>query len=163
MKKITLILAILCAGLGATAQTEQGNFYLGAGSQLSGGITTVDNAKGSIKSVNLALAGGTFLFDNLMLGLNLGLERADTRQVLSGSPMARAYFNETFAGVNYVYSQSKFGDSKSDFHSLGIELGQAFFVRDIFAVEPALYFNRGLGDFNQASTFGIKIGLGLYL
>ena len=51
---------------------------------------------------------------------------------------------------------------KTDNWFITPEIGYTFFLNQYLTIEPALYYKMSLNDFSDASTVGLRIGLGWY-
>lgn len=157
MKKILLVLALLCATLGADAQFEQGKKYVE--SSISGlSMSYSGNEKFRF---GLEAGGGYFIDDCLLLKANVGYNHTRAVDDFSVGAGARYYFDQCGvslgAGAEYVH----YTPSNNDVQ-IPLEVGYHFFLNRYITIEPALYYKMSLHDFSGNSTFGLKIGLGFY-
>ena len=166
MKKYLLTLVAVLMTITASAQFEEGKMY-GSASVTGLGL----NYSGE-KGLNLgvgAKAGYCFM-DNWMVlagvGLNTQTEDAKRNTDLEVGVGARYYIiqNGIYLGVNAKYKHYYNMDSK--FHNdvlPGIEVGYAFFINHYCTIEPAVYYDQSFNNHGKYSTFGLKIGFGIYM
>ena len=170
MKKIVLILAVIGSLGVANAQTEQGGWVIGASSNLGYSST---NFAGSDNATNFNVDGraGYFIIDNLSLGLLLEFSRSSQGDISLTTtqigPWARCYpGGRFFLGASFSASSttadSGSGEVKANGGNLMFEGGYPVFLGDNVAVEPALNYSIGTGDFDESSTFGAAVGFTLY-
>lgn len=162
MKKrlLTLVLA-LSAALGANAQFEKDKVYVGAS------LTGIDLSYSGTQKLHLGLQadGGYMVAKNWLvkgqLGFNLSSrdEISDTYLIGVGG---RRYFdnNGIFVGANVKYVHG--GKGYNDFMP-GVEAGWAFFLNGTVTLEPAVYYDQSFKSHKDFSTFGVRLGIGLYL
>lgn len=154
-----MVLIALTMTLGASAQFEKEKKYIGA--SLSGLDLSYN---GSQKwDLNLDAKAGYCLEDNWMVLAKLGVERRDSE---SGTALelgvgGRYYIiqNGLYLGANCTY--------KHRYHTVddlmpGIEIGYAYFINHHVTIEPAVYYDQSLKDHSNYSSFGFRIGLGVY-
>lgn len=154
-----MVLLALTMTLGASAQFEQGKKYISA--SLSGLDLSYN---GSQKwDLNIDAKGGYCLEDNWMVLAKVGIERRDNE---SGTALelgvgGRYYIiqNGLYLGANCTY--------KHRYHTVddlmpGIEIGYAYFINHHVTIEPAVYYDQSLKDHSNYSSFGFRIGLGVY-
>lgn len=67
--------------------------------------------------------------------------------------------NGLFMGVNgkYVHAKSNYNDFMP-----GVEVGYTYFLSRTATVEPSVYYDQSFHNHSKYSTFGFKIGFGLY-
>lgn len=154
-----MMLVALAMTLSASAQFEKGTMY--AGASLSG----IDlSYNGSEKwALSIDAKGGYCVEDNWMVLAKVGLNRHDSE---SGTSLdlgigGRYYIiqNGLFLGANCSY--------KHRYHTVddiipGIEIGYAYFLNGHVTIEPSLYYDQSLKDHSKYSSFGLRIGLGVY-
>lgn len=171
MKKLFILPVLLFAFDQLSAQTEQGRFRLGLGSDLNFSISTVENVDDNRTFFGLDASGGYFLADNFLVGFGFGFsvsEQGDFKnnyQVFG--PHVRYYYKNFFAGgsISFTFegSNSEFIDDRQAI-SYGFSLGYAYFVNDRIAIEPQLSYNRfGIDGGADFKNFGPSIAFGFYL
>ena len=158
-KKIFAIAVALLTAVTASAQFEKNKVYVG------GSLTGLNmNYSGADKfSLGVQAQGGYFIADDFLLYGQAGYTHSghadDTFNVGAG---ARYYIeqNGIFLGANckYVRSGGDFDDVMP-----GVEVGYAFFLSHTVTVEPALYYQQSFKKHSDYSTFGLRIGVGVYL
>ena len=160
MKKLALVLTALVLSLTASAQFEQGKVH--AAASLSGVNLSYNGAEKW--NVGLDALAGYFIEDNWMVYAKAGIDRQsnDTGTSVDLGAGGRYYIiqNGLYLGANCSY--------KHMYHNYndivpGIELGYAFFINRHCTIEPALYYNQSLKDHANYSTFGVRIGFGIYM
>ena len=160
MKKILFTLFAACAAFAASAQIEQGTIVLSGASNLN--FISNDEKAGDDSNFHLAVKGGYFFMENLAAGLSINYEKyseADDADTAFG-PFVRYYFNgKIFGGIGYNFGSTG-GESYSE---LPIEVGYAAFLNDVVAIEPSLGYTMYGGDAADGSSFGLNIGISVYL
>ena len=128
MKKL---IAILCAGfltIGLSAQTDQGNMYLGvsggsAGSGITFMSTSYEYMDDSQTDMNLMLNGGYFATDNLCVMALLGISSYKSGDFEGGQTMfgigAKYYINGLFPFASYGSSKQRNADESMSVISFG--------------------------------------------
>ncbi len=153
------------------AQTEKGGWAVSASSILSFSSSSLDGASDNFTSFGLSTDGGYFIEDNLAAGMILSFSSSSNGSIDSNSltigPLARYYFNGTFflsAGFGYTTSKTKtdFGDFTTDGGTLLLQAGYPIWIVDAVAVEPALNYSIGTGDFDGNKTLNLSVGFRLY-
>jgi len=178
-KMFFTIVALAAMATSAFAQTEAGNIYVGAASDL--GFTTTkagyDGAK-SEAEFGLDVNGGYFVIDNLSvnaeLGFNYWSQDKDATNTFSLGVGGRYYLPmKVFFGAMFDFSSmgvshdGKSGDDRLSSMGLTLGAGYAWFLNDNVAIEPALGYRIGLSSKTEPtqynwSGFEIKIGFGIY-
>lgn len=155
-----MALVALVVSMTASAQFEQGKMY--AGASLSG----INLSYNGAEDWNIGLEGkaGYFLEDNWMVLAKVGLEHqseaAGTNVELGVGGRYYIIQNGLYLGANCSY--------KHMYHNYndivpGVELGYAFFINRHCTIEPAIYYDQSLKDHKNYSTFGLRIGFGIYM
>lgn len=74
----------------------------------------------------------------------------------------RYYFeqNGIFLGVSakYVHAGKHYNDVMP-----GIEVGWAYFLNGSVTIEPSVYYDQSFKCHKDFSTFGVRLGIGIYL
>ncbi|MEP1094720.1 MAG: outer membrane beta-barrel protein [Cyclobacteriaceae bacterium] len=173
MKKLLFTMTMIAAFGVANAQTEEGGWFVGASSNLGFSSTSIDGVSDNANNFNLNGRAGYFFMENLTGGLAIGF--SNTKQgdnkltnTLIG-PFVRYYVNGTFfvgAGYSAEKRKTEFtgGDTEATGGNLNFEAGYPIFIGDggNVAIEPALNYTIGTGDFDNTSTFGLAVGFNLY-
>jgi len=184
MKKVFIALCAVALGTTAMAQTDQGGWMFGAGSDLSFMSSKQDNDQEDSQSdFGLDVRAGYFVIDNLAVGLDVGftsssLGDASESSVLVG-PYVRYYLPmKIFAEVGYRLGSQKseidFGDPIGvqevtyGVGALGIGVGYAAFLNDNISIEPMVQYAMATtspdeGDSVSGSGFGVMVNFGIYL
>lgn len=156
--KIILIIAAFAISLSSYAQFETGKKYVGA--SLSG----LDlNYSGSNEfTFGVQAKGGYFFLDNCMAIAQLSYDKqTDVPSSLSVGLGARYYLVQNGiyfgASANYLHSDN-FDDCMPS-----VQVGYSFFINGSVTIEPEIYYNQSLKNHGDYSTFGLRIGLGIYL
>lgn len=157
---LSLVMALTT--MTAFAQFEAGKSYVAA--SMSGlGLSYSKQAK-----VNFhmnALAGHLFA-DNLMLLGNVGYEYMHSAKwhELELGVGGRYYIiqNGLYLGLGVAYAFTKAHEEKTHNCYITPEIGYAFFLGEHVTIEPAIYYRMSVNDFADASTVGLKIGVGYY-
>lgn len=160
MKKIALALVALAMSLTASAQFEQGKMY--ASASLSG--LNLSYSGEEKWNIGLQAKGGYFIEDNWMVLANAGINRHSNE---SGTSVevgvgGRYYIiqNGLYLGINAALKHMY--HNVNDFQP-GLELGYAFFINRHCTIEPALYYDQSVSDHSKYSSFGLRIGFGIYM
>jgi hypothetical protein len=184
MKKIIVAVSALVLGTTAMAQTDQGGWMFGAGSNLGFTSSKADNDQEDSQSdLNLDARAGYFVIDNLAAGLDISfasskLGDASDSQVLVG-PYVRYYlpmkvFGEVNFGIGSSKSEVDYGaplgtvEVKYGTTALGIGVGYAAFLNDNISIEPMVRYamtssKPDEGDSVSGSGFGLMVNFGIYL
>ena len=167
MKKLSLLLFVLAITMTARAQYyqykptpfHQDKVFFGAS------VTGFDLHYNSTEELTFGVdaTAGYFVADDCMLSAQVGFNtngKASNSLILGLG--ARYYIeqNGLFLGakLNYEHLNKNYDDFVP-----GIEVGYAFFLSRTVTIEPALYYNISTKDFSDRSTFGLKVGFGIYL
>lgn len=163
MKKILLLVTLLSIMIGASAQTEKGNFMVSGSTSLM-----IDNSKTKLKlegvtdreskinSFSFLPSVGYFVADNLAVTANLGYlfkkdKKSDDseRQFLLGVGGMYYFLQDNVrpfisAGVGYVNHKSDDGKDDETFNGLNLNVGGgvAFFIRDNIAINLGIGYNK---------------------
>lgn len=160
-KKLMTIALALLTTLGAHAQFEKDKAYVGAS------LTGLDLSYNGTKRLNLGLQAdaGYFLMQDWMLKGLIGCEvsskdEVDTKFTLGVG--GRYYFeqNGIFLGASakYVHAGKHYNDVMP-----GIEAGWAYFLNGSVTIEPSVYYDLSFKCHKDFSTFGVRLGIGIYL
>ena len=159
MKKVLFIAVMFLMTLTASAQFEQGKFYGGA--SLSG----IDfNYSGANKlSLAAELDAGYFVYDNVLVKANVGIDTRSSYTNLSLGVGARYYIiqNGIYLGLNAGLQQVD--SERHNDVTAGMEVGYAFFINRHCTIEPAVYYNQSFESHKDYSKFGLKIGFCIYM
>jgi len=168
MKKVFLVLAI---ALGVVSVNAQDHFKAGDVT-LSGQATGLDFRIKSIEGVSdsqmdltFGIDGSYFVIDNLAVTAGVLLQSykfgSNSSTNVGFTIGARYYvYDALFAGVAYEGIKP---DKIDLINSATFKVGYSYYFSDKVFFEPALFFNKGFGDFNKTSTFGLSIGIGINL
>ena len=161
MKKIAMMVVALAMTLGASAQFEQGKYYLGAS------MTGFDASYSGLEEFNLGVdaKAGYFFMDNLMVYGQVGYKhygQEDRNDEFMAGVGGRYYIvqNGIFLGVNgkYIHRDKNYNDFMP-----GVEVGYAFFINRTVTIEPAIYYDQSFKKHSDYSTVGFRIGIGINL
>lgn len=161
MKKIflSLVMALVC--LSASAQFEAGKKFVNA--SVSG--LTLAYSKDTRLTLDVEATGGYFVVQDLMVFGRVGYshpqQKTDNLELGVGG---RYYIeqNGLSLGLGLSYEHAHVGDFNDDHCFITPELGYTFFLNRYVTLEPALYYKMSLDNFADASTVGLKLGLGIY-
>lgn len=160
-KKIFAMAVALFAAVTANAQFEQGKVYIGSS------LTGLNMSYSGSDKFNLGVQAraGYMVADDLMLLGNVGYDHSGSDGVPDKYSLGvggRYYIeqNGIYLGVNckYVHAGKNYNDVMP-----GVEVGYAFFLNGSVTVEPALYYDQSFKKHSDYSTFGLKVGVGIYL
>ena len=171
MKKLLFTLGLVAIVGMASAQTDQGGWVVGASSNLGFTSESQDGVADNTSTINLGTRAGYFIIDNLSLGLLLNFNNEsqgdfkDTQTTIG--PWARYYVGgQFFLGAAYGIGSNKSDngvtETKTSGGNLLLEAGYPIFMGDNVAIEPALNYTMGMGDFDGRSSFGVGVGFMLY-
>jgi hypothetical protein len=161
MKKIAMMVVALAMTLGASAQFEQGKYYLGAS------MTGFDASYSGLEEFKLGVdaKAGYFFMDNLMAYGQVGYKHYGQEAVpdyFTAGIGARYYIvqNGIFLGANckYVHGAGGYNDVMP-----GVEVGYAYFISRTVTIEPVVYYQQSFKDHSDYSKVGFRIGFGIYL
>lgn len=166
MKKIALLCCMLVAAVSAQAQFEKGKWIVNP--SLSG-LQLTHNTGADKTAFGLQAQGGTFVVDNLAVLVNLGVQWNATMNreiptemdVYTAGAGLRYYFSRVgvYLGANFNVDRYDFGGDKDETKcAFGLEAGYAFFLSRNVTIEPAAYWKVN----DDWSTFGLKVGFGIY-
>ncbi|MBQ8047484.1 MAG: outer membrane beta-barrel protein [Prevotella sp.] len=160
-RKIMMVAVALLMAMSASAQFEQDKIYVG------GSLTGLDLSYSGIKEFNVGLQaeGGYFLADDFLVKGIVGYDHstAHSSSDLALGVGARYYIeqNGIFLGLNAKYVHNS-NYNLDDFRP-GIEIGYAYFLSRTVTIEPSVYYDQSFKNHSDFSTFGLKVGLGIYL
>ncbi len=159
MKKIIVsLMLVVMAASGAYAQFEKGKVYCGA--SMSGlGISYDEN-----KKLSFGVSGQVgYMFEEAWMAVaEVGLDYSDSNcNELSAGAKCRYYIEQNGlflgAGLKYTYETKNINDLK-----FTPEVGYCFFLNRHAVIEPSVYYNMSLTDFDDKSRFGLKVGFGFF-
>ena len=175
MKKILLMTAFIGFFTLVHAQTEQGGVLVGASTNLAFTSTSFDGQEDNDTNFSLEGQAGFFLVDNLNFGLLIGFSSSkDGATEISGTstligPYARYYVGGQFflgAGYGITSARAEDRDGNELFEANGgnilLEAGYPIWIVESVAIEPALSYSIGTGDFDTSSSLRFNIGFNLY-
>lgn len=160
-KKIIMMAVALLTVLSANAQFEQGKVFVGAS------LSNIDLSYNGLKKFNIGVnaEGGYFIGDDFLVKGIVGYNHSTAKYTADDFTLgvgARYYVeqNGIYLGVNakYVHNNHSFDDFRP-----GIEIGYAYFLSRTVTLEPAVYYDQSFKNHSDYSTFGVKVGLGIYL
>lgn len=177
MKKILVAVSALVLGTTAMAQTDQGTWMFGAGSNLGFTSGKVDNdQEDATSNLDLNVRAGYFVIDNLAIGLDVSYGSESTGGVSSTTmgvgPYLRYYLMESklFGEAGYQFQSASFdGDNLGSGSALGIGAGYAAWLNDNVTIEPMVKYNmtsfkpEGADESAKGGNFGVMINFGIYL
>lgn len=156
MRKISLLIVFVFAGITASAQWSKGSIiatgnlgFMSGGTEMSGGGTTVD--MGSASGFNLGVGGGYFIMDNLAVGVNLGYTTAsNTTPNFGGGTDDQVVTNNMMTyGVMGRYLLP-YGDRFAAFAQLDVLMGSGTITTELGSVST---------DVDQSGlTAGVSLG-----
>ncbi|MBL0128771.1 MAG: outer membrane beta-barrel protein [Flavobacteriales bacterium] len=176
MKKIVTVVSALVLGITAMAQTDQGTWMFGAGSNL-GFTSGKENSdqEDAASQLSLDVRAGYFVIDNLAIGLDLGYSSVSVGGVagadLGVGPYLRYYLMESklFGELGYKIGSSSYdGNKLGSTGALGIGVGYAAWLNDNVTIEPMIKYSAlstkpDGGDSYSGSAFGVMVNFGIYL
>lgn len=154
MKKVLTVLCAVALGTAAMAQTDQGGWLFGAGSDLSFMSSKADNDQEDATSTfSLDVRGGYFVIDNLAVGLDVGFNSTTMGDFKTSGfgvgPFVRYFLPmKIFAELGYQFGSQKqtldfgppIGEQEVTFGTgaLNIGVGYAAFLNDNVSIEPMI-------------------------
>ena len=160
-RRIAFMLVSLFVTLAANAQFEHDKVYIG------GSLTGLDLSYNGLSHLNLGLQaqGGYMVDDGLMLLGQMSIQHNGTEgmpDLISVGAGGRYYIqqNGIYLDVNLklLHANHNYNDVMP-----GVEVGYAYFVSKTVTVEPAIYYDQSFKKHGDYSTFGFRIGIGVYL
>lgn len=161
MKRMILSLTLALVCLTASAQFEAGKKYVNA--SLAG--LNLAYSKNTRFTADIQLNAGFFIAQDWMIlgriGYNHPGKHMDNFEIGAGG---RYYIeqNGLSLGLTASYEHGKNYVLKTDHGYITPELGYTFFLNRYVTLEPALYYKMCLDEFSDASTVGLKLGLGIF-
>lgn len=159
MKRSIVSLILLLVAITVSAQFEKGTKYIG--SSLSGASLSYNGSeKGSF---GIQAKAGYFLQDDWMVTAQLSYDKKnDVPASYSIGGGVRYYIVQNGlylgAGVSIKHYTTDFNDFMP-----GIQIGYSFFLNKSVTVEPELFYDQSFKNHGDYSTFGVRVGLGVYL
>ncbi|MCR5433262.1 MAG: hypothetical protein K6F20_02570 [Bacteroidaceae bacterium] len=161
MRKYLMALVLGLVSLSASAQFECGKKY--ANMSLTG--LDMSYMKGSEFHFGLAGQGGYFVAQDWMVGGKLGYDYVGgaSSHMFDLGANVRYYFEASgiYLDGGLLYQHQNFG-AKQNWLSIVPEVGYCFFLNEHVTIEPAIYCNLCLNEFENGSKVGFKIGFGFY-
>jgi outer membrane protein len=188
MKKITILMIMLCASVAAFAQFEQGRMLVGGSlgfdtQKETDKYGSTSQKYGTYTSFSLAPQFGYFIIDNLAVGgtIDLSLSKfkpedddveGRTSTSIEIQPTVRYYLPQG------IFFQGQFGigtqktkyteeniseEYKDAITSFGVAAGYAFFLNDNIAIEPLVGYARRTEKEKDSSPTYKEIYSGLFL
>lgn len=160
MKKSMILLAFMLM-LGVTsahAQFEQNKWFINP--SVTGLNLSYSDATDTQFGISAQI--GAFVLDNFALLVNL---KADFNSVYDNVGLGvggRYYFDTTGIYLGAAAGLDHFSKPmKETMFSLDAEVGYAFFITRTVTLEPAVYYTWNT-KYSELSTFGLKLGFGIY-
>ena len=177
MKKIMILMAAAVLGTSAMAQTDQGTWMFGAGSNLGFTSGKIDNdQEDATTNIALDVRGGYFIIDNLAVGLDIGFgsqsEGDYSESQIGVGPYLRYYLMESklFGQAGFQFqTASSDGDNLGSGSAIGLGAGYAAWLNDNITIEPLVSYNmtsfkyEGADESAKGGNFGLMINFGIYL
>ena len=159
MKRSIVSLCLLFITIVANAQFEKGTKYVG--SSLSGASLSYNGSdKGCF---SLQAKAGYFFQDDWMVTAQCSYDKKnDVPASYSLGGGIRYYIaqNGLYLGATAILKHYT-----TDFNDFmpGVQIGYSFFLNKSITVEPELFYDQSFKNHGDYSTFGVRIGLGIYL
>ena len=177
MKKIVTVVSALVLGITAMAQTDQGGWMFGAGSNFGFTSGKADSdQEDSESNLSLDVRAGYFVIDHLAVGLDLGYGSTSQGDISSSTmgvgPYLRYFFmeNKLFGEAGFHYQSASFdGENLGSGSAIGLGVGYAAWLNDNVTIEPMLSYAmtsfkpEGADESVSGSQFGVMINFGIYL
>lgn len=168
MKKIYVLVLVMCLGYGAMSQTEKGNWLIGGTFSLN----TVSNNT----SIGLNPTFGYFIVNNLAIGATFMLEHekfGENRTTTFGAgPLTRYYLGKTnvkpflHGELNLISEKLKFPGGTNTENGVNYFLagGLALFLNENVALEGLAGYNHTkIKGVEGDGGFAMRIGFQVYL
>lgn len=162
MRKKLIAMAVALLGVTtANAQFAEGKGYIGGSlTGLNMSYSGADKFKYGIQA-----QGGYMFADDIMGLATIGYDQSGNKAAADKLVLGvggRYYIeqNGIYLGVNCKYMHIEGGHD--DFLP-GVEVGYAFFINRSVTIEPAIYYDQSFKSHSDYSTFGFKVGVGIYL
>jgi hypothetical protein len=157
-KTLAMLIVGLMTALSANAQFEQDKFYASAG------LTGLDLNYNSNSKWNLGLnakVGYLFLDDWMILADGMWDMHEKSPNTFGVGAGLRYYIvqNGLYIGAGARYKHC----SSYDDLLPNVNLGYAFFLSRTVTIEPEIYYDISLKNFNDYSGVGFRVGFGIYL
>ena len=160
-KTIALFFAAMVCTLTASAQFQEGKGYIGASLT---GLYLHYNGNDDF-NIGLQAQGGYLFADNLLGYGQVALQTSANKAVADRYSVGvglRYYLEDNGlffgAGGKWVHANHSYNDIMPT-----VEVGYAYFINRSVTIEPALYYEQSFRDHSDYSTFGLRLGLGIYL
>lgn len=157
MKKVLFLIVMLAVSIVSKAQFEEGKMYLNAS------LTNLNLKYNGSERLTFGLqgAGSYFIQDNIAITGLVGFEasKANTEFTVGAGARYHIVDNGLFMGAGV---KLKLAEGNNDFLP-GLEVGYTYFLNDRLVVEPALYYDQSLNSHKDFSTFGLRVGVGIFL
>lgn len=177
MKKIVMIVSALVLGTSAMAQTDQGGWMLGAGSNLGYSSVKQDNDQEDAENaLSFNVRAGYFVIDHLAAGLDIGYNSTSQgdadASALGVGPYLRYFLmeNKLFGELSYQFQTvSAGGENLGNGSAIGIGAGYAAWLNDNVTIEPMVKYSllgfkaEGADEAVNGSGFGLMVNFGIYL
>lgn len=159
MKKVILLAMVAIFGIAtANAQFEKGV------KRIKASTSAFDmNFSDEDFNLNLGLDASYFLATNVALKAGIGFEWKNPEDQPSWSKFrfgigADYYFYRMlYGGVGFDFSKTKSLDFEA---AIQLEVGATYYIAQNVYLNPAIYFNSGLGS-NSTARFGLQAGFGV--
>ena len=161
MRKYVVALILGLVSLSANAQFERGTRY----ANLSMTGLDMSYMKNSKFHFGLEGQGGYFVAQDWMVGGKLGYDYVGggPTHIFDLGADVRYYFERSgiYLSGGLLYQHQDLG-AKENWLSIVPEVGYCYFLNQHVSIEPALYCNLCVNEFENGSKFGVKIGFGFY-
>ena len=159
----------LCA-ISANAQFEAGKMYINL-SSTSLGLSYSKNDK---LRFDVGATAGIFVANDWMIFAQADYTHKRLMYDRLKSVGRKVHQDEVLLGIGGRYYIEQNGlylslatqfchhEQSNDNFFLTPEIGYAFFINQYLTIEPALYYQMSLNNFADASTVGLKLGVGFY-
>ncbi len=172
MAKFTFLLLFIfsLSFFEANAQTEKSEIYIQGASNLNFSNLNFDNSRSSEFRGNGSL--GYFVADNFLLALEMYYLSEGSNKTYSYGAKGRYYLNNFFLGAGYrhggynsekssgIYYPRTF-ESRTTFDLINFEIGYAFFLNEIIALEPTLTYVTYLNT-NDLNNLAFNLSVAVY-
>ena len=168
-KKILLGALFALVATSAKAQFEAGKKYF----NLSTSSLSLSYSKNDKMRLNIGALAGVFVADDWMLYVQGEYNHKRLMYDRLVKIGRKIHQDEVLLGVGgryyieqngiYLGLAAQFAHHEQSFDNFYLtpEIGYAFFVNQYITLEPAVYYQMSLNDFSDASTVGLKLGVGI--
>ncbi len=168
LKKVILGALLALTTMSANAQFEAGKKYI----NLSTSSLGLSYSKNDKLRFDLGAQAGVFLANDWMLYAQAVYNHKRLMYESFTRTGRKVYQDEVLLGIGgryyieqngiYLGLGAQYAHHEQTYDNIYVtpEIGYAFFINQYLTIEPSVYYQMSLNDFSDASTVGLKIGIG---